>query len=489
MPDVNQPLPPSAPPSAPESPEIKVIPDKFYGAALKARIDQPVKPNAEVSAPTATLPRKRGTLFVIGALGLLIVVGIGLYLNRQSLFGQTSPAPKVVTAPPPSLPPAPPPQPPTAPTGLSATSTNPQNVALAWSDASDNELGFRLERAEGINPFQSLTNVPANSVSFLDTSVSPGKSYRYRVVAIGEAGEAPSLEVSVNVASLPPPPPEQPKLPPAGLDTDSDGLTDVEELLYGTDLKNPDTDGDGFLDGNEVFNLYNANGAAPATLLSAKLARPVTAPLGWSMHVPTSWVVNFTQADGARATITSGHGETFSVSIEDNPQSTPVIDWYLAKYPEVQANQLLQYRSKRGYSGIIGADLLTTYIPWGNQVFVFKYDLKGQTFINYRTTYYMLLNSLELKGAAQSKVSGVSSPLPFEPSATTTGKVALPLSVSISTTTSAVVTKSTATSTSPAAATSTVRSAPTSTAPTTGAVATTTTSTGGLPSSGVSSKP
>jgi hypothetical protein len=35
-------------------------------------------------------------------------------------------------------------------------------------------------------------------------------------------------------------------------DTDGDGLTDAEELLYGTDPNNPDTDGDGFTDGEEV---------------------------------------------------------------------------------------------------------------------------------------------------------------------------------------------------------------------------------------------
>lgn len=35
-------------------------------------------------------------------------------------------------------------------------------------------------------------------------------------------------------------------------DTDGDGLTDQEEVLYGTDRLNPDTDGDGISDGDEV---------------------------------------------------------------------------------------------------------------------------------------------------------------------------------------------------------------------------------------------
>ncbi len=44
----------------------------------------------------------------------------------------------------------------------------------------------------------------------------------------------------------------------AALDSDNDGLTDDEEMnVYHTDFQNPDTDGDGFLDGAEVKNGYS----------------------------------------------------------------------------------------------------------------------------------------------------------------------------------------------------------------------------------------
>jgi hypothetical protein len=44
------------------------------------------------------------------------------------------------------------------------------------------------------------------------------------------------------------------------LDSDNDGLTDVDETKYGTDANNPDSDGDGYLDGDEVQNGYNPMG-------------------------------------------------------------------------------------------------------------------------------------------------------------------------------------------------------------------------------------
>ena len=44
------------------------------------------------------------------------------------------------------------------------------------------------------------------------------------------------------------------------VDTDNDGLFDDEEAQYGTDINNPDSDGDGYLDGDEVKNGYNPMG-------------------------------------------------------------------------------------------------------------------------------------------------------------------------------------------------------------------------------------
>jgi len=43
-----------------------------------------------------------------------------------------------------------------------------------------------------------------------------------------------------------------------GPDSDGDGLTDLEELVFGTDANNPDTDGDGLSDGQEV-NDFGSN--------------------------------------------------------------------------------------------------------------------------------------------------------------------------------------------------------------------------------------
>lgn len=400
--------------SAPAEPVIYTIPDKFYGAALKAKFDEKPKTPAPAAASSAS---KRASWALPVMLGLILVAGVAggfVYFNRDLLFKQ--PAPAAPPAPP--EPPAPPPPPsvPSAPANLSATATSPSVVSLSWTDAADNEAGFRLERRETATPYAPITSLPPNSSAFLDVSAQPAKSYLYRVTAINAGGEsAPSNEASVTTPATPPPPPEAPKLPPAGLDSDSDGLTDLEEPLYGTNPKDPDADKDSFLDGNEVFHLYNPAGKQGVTLLQSGLVKVFESAVGWRVLAPTTWQAA-TADGGLKGTITTGHGETFSMSVEDNPENQSLLDWYLSKNPGVLSSQVSAIRTKSGYEGLEGADQLTAYFAWGNKVFIFRYDLDDQPFVNFRTTFEMMKNSLSLTAAPNVPAA----PAPSSPPATTT---------------------------------------------------------------------
>jgi len=418
------------------APEIHVIPDQFYGAALKTKLTTAAKESSGTPAGEGA-PSKSKLPILIGVVVFLLVAGIGgffVYQNRDSLFGKpavTPPPPPVVVATSTPEPPPPPPPPPSAPSDLVATASNPSSVSLTWTDTANNESAYRVERRTADKTiYERVTDMPANSTIFQDGSVQASSTYFYRIIARNDVGEsAPSNEAMVSTPALPPPPPKQEPLPPAGLDTDSDGLTDLEEGIFGSDARNPDTDGDGFLDGNEVFNLYNPAGRAPAKLLGSGLVKEASGSIGWSMFIPTAWTITMDKTDGAEATIATGHGEAFKLTIERNDDGLAVLDWFLKNNPDADKTRIMQFKSKGGYDGIIGPDLLTTYIPWGNRIFVFHYDMAKQPFINYRTVYSMMMNSLQLKGLPVEMVPSGTGQLPFEPAATKPGTITEPVSV------------------------------------------------------------
>ncbi len=379
---------------------IQSIPEKFYGAALSARIaevkkagkDAPQKPAASAAAGT---PKKRRSLVPIIIIVVLLLAGVGggfVYFNRQLLFPAPAPAPATTEPPKPA---APPPVS-AAPTDLAATTTSATLVQLSWTDASNNEAGFRIERRMPATEYAPVTSLPPNSSAYQDSSVQPSTSYLYRVIALNEGGDSPpSNEVPVTTPAPPPAPPEAPKLPPAGLDSDSDGLTDLEEPIYGANPLDPDTDHDTFLDGNEVFHLYNPASGKNAKLLESNLVKVVESPIGWRMYVPISWKVDIS-SDGMMGTISTGHGETFTLTVQDNPTKEKIMDWYLERHPGTLSSQVTPKTTKSGVEGLVGIDPLVTYFPWGDKVLVFTYDLDGQTFVNFRTTYEMMQNSLSL---------------------------------------------------------------------------------------------
>jgi len=86
--------------------------------------------------------------------------------------------------------------PPEHTTDLTATPNDP-NIDLAWTDKSDREDGYIVQRSEGANPFSDIATLPADSNSYSDTSAVKGHLYSYRVYAFNLVG----LSASSNVAT------------------------------------------------------------------------------------------------------------------------------------------------------------------------------------------------------------------------------------------------------------------------------------------------
>jgi hypothetical protein len=104
-----------------------------------------------------------------------------------------------------------PPIPPLAPSGLTAAAINSHRIDLAWTDNSDNETSFKIERCTGagcgLDPlnFAPLASVGSNVTTYSDTTVVPSTTYDYQVKASNAGGD--SLPSNTAEASTPAPNP------------------------------------------------------------------------------------------------------------------------------------------------------------------------------------------------------------------------------------------------------------------------------------------
>jgi hypothetical protein len=87
---------------------------------------------------------------------------------------------------------------PVAPSGLTITTLLSNKIIIGWTDNSNNETGFKVQRKQGVTgTYTTITTTGANATTYSDTSVTDGTLYYYRVSATNSAGDsAYSNEVS-----------------------------------------------------------------------------------------------------------------------------------------------------------------------------------------------------------------------------------------------------------------------------------------------------
>ncbi len=77
---------------------------------------------------------------------------------------------------------------PAAPTSLTASALVKGGISLAWSDRSNNEDVFQVERQTGSAVWQVIATLSANTTKYTDTTTASRTSYSYRVRASNAAG-------------------------------------------------------------------------------------------------------------------------------------------------------------------------------------------------------------------------------------------------------------------------------------------------------------
>ena len=109
--------------------------------------------------------------------------GTYYYRVRASNAGGSSPYSNTASASTPDYPPA-------APSNLAATAGSTSTINLSWTDHSNNETGFQIERSsDGVN-FGAIATVGAGVTGYSNTGLTPSTTYAYRVRATNSGGNS-----------------------------------------------------------------------------------------------------------------------------------------------------------------------------------------------------------------------------------------------------------------------------------------------------------
>lgn len=124
--------------------------------------------------------------------------------------------------------------PPAAPAQLTATAASTTQINLQWTDASDNETGFELERSTDGLTFTKITDVAANATTYPNTGLTPNTRYYYRIRAknaVGTSGYSAVADATT---------PDVPPAAPARLTATATSPTQV--VLTWADLSGNESD-------------------------------------------------------------------------------------------------------------------------------------------------------------------------------------------------------------------------------------------------------
>lgn len=202
-------------------------------------------------------------------------------------------------------------------------------------------------------------------------------------------------------SSLQLPPIQLPNVQTAA-DTDQDGLTDPEELLFSTSASVPDTDQDSFLDGSEVVNLYDP--ATPGALLevSPQIKIVTNTARGYQLLIPATWTASNAVPGGEEYLVRPPDGtEQFIITMFENPDRMTPVQWYQQQLPGADLSNFNNFQNEAGWSGIQSRDgrvIIATFGTTGPGakafIFLMQYDPGNAGIMRFPTVWKMMTASL-----------------------------------------------------------------------------------------------
>ncbi len=182
------------------------------------------------------------------------------------------------------------------------------------------------------------------------------------------------------------------------IDVDNDLLTVEEEVLFGTDPNNSDTDNDGFPDGLEVANLFDPRFGDGARLFdSNRVKYYISNDFNFKLLIPNPWSVEEKNRLSQVIFKPTKGNDFIEVLVEENTQNFPdITSWYKSIFPEAEEDSI-KYVKSQNIEGIESPDGFTTYFLTDRYVYTITYSPDFRAMDNmYYSVYRMLIRSFTI---------------------------------------------------------------------------------------------
>ncbi len=198
-------------------------------------------------------------------------------------------------------------------------------------------------------------------------------------------------------------------------DDDSDGLTNVEETIFRTEINNPDSDADSKPDGQEILALMDPLTESDKIATSGMINIYTNPTFAYSFFYPASWLARaIPETSNQEILVITNTGEFFSITVENNPEKLSPKEWYLRQAPDVDSDLLFE-TIVNNQSAIWSQDHLTIYINKEDKVYILSYMVGTSEIANFKTTFQMLINSFQFIVQTQGRANGTLIKYPDQP--------------------------------------------------------------------------
>ena len=184
------------------------------------------------------------------------------------------------------------------------------------------------------------------------------------------------------------------------IDSDHDGLNNLEELAFGTSPVSVDTDHDGYPDLVEIEHNYNPVGNGPLASDTA-LAIFHNSNLNYSLLYPKNWPES-TVNNGQTVVFTAPNDSLFQISVQDNKQHLNISDWYHNLFSKASTSQLIS-KNTASWTGLGLKNSNNFYLTdkAKEHIYVISYMPVKSDRLVYPHVFQMMINSFQINSSSK----------------------------------------------------------------------------------------